>query len=380
MNLLRFAEPVTVAFKKSAGGATVTFEANRDYVIANSQLERIMQDQNIRNRAFKISKLESRLPNFNVSARKAGNQRLLIFNGSGGYGDQIMTWPVAKLLASMGYEIHVMTDPGNNVCWWNFPWVKTVNTCPMPFEQVKMYDYVLIFEAVVNMDEHQDQEHPVDTMLRKIGIDPASVDASLKVTHPMFSYLEMESTKKFDGKQIGLFQLSAANPVRCLQPADSVFMLMKLAQEFPDIHWLALYDEFVNVQYKELCEAKLKEAEITNAEAYSFGLLRELWAMTTKALIVIAPDSMMAHISGSCGIPCVGLWGPVAPGNRVRYYKNHRPVWHQKVCPHSPCFAYTNTFPKYCPPRPTPRTTCEVLAAISPADVISEAKIALGRS
>ena len=313
MNLLRFAEPVTVAFKKSAGGATVTFEANRDYVIANSQLERIMQDQNIRNRAFKISKLESRLPNFNVSARKAGNQRLLIFNGSGGYGDQIMTWPVAKLLASMGYEIHVMTDPGNNVCWWNFPWVKTVNTCPMPFEQVKMYDYVLIFEAVVNMDEHQDQEHPVDTMLRKIGIDPASVDASLKVTHPMFSYLEMESTKKFDGKQIGLFQLSAANPVRCLQPADSVFMLMKLAQEFPDIHWLALYDEFVNVQYKELCEAKLKEAEITNAEAYSFGLLRELWAMTTKALIVIAPDSMMAHISGSCGIPCVGLWGPVAP-------------------------------------------------------------------
>lgn len=248
MNLLRFAEPVTVAFKKSAGGATVTFEANRDYVIANSQLERIMQDQNIRNRAFKISKLESRLPNFNVSARKAGNQRLLIFNGSGGYGDQIMTWPVAKLLASMGYEIHVMTDPGNNVCWWNFPWVKTVNTCPMPFEQVKMYDYVLIFEAVVNMDEHQDQEHPVDTMLRKIGIDPASVDASLKVTHPMFSYLEMESTKKFDGKQIGLFQLSAANPVRCLQPADSVFMLMKLAQEFPDIHWLALYDEFVNVQ------------------------------------------------------------------------------------------------------------------------------------
>lgn len=379
MNLLRFAEPVTVAFKKSAGGQTITFEANRDYVITNSQLERIMQDQNIRNRAYKISKLESRLPNFNVSARRAGSQRLLIFNGSGGYGDQIMTWPVAKLLAGMGYEVHIMTDPGNSPCWWNFPWIKTINTCPMPYEQMKMFDYVLIFEAVVNMDEHQDQEHPVDVMLRKIGVDPASVDASLKVVHPAFSYLEMESTKKFEGKQVGLFQLSASNPVRSLQPSDSVFMFIKLAMEFPDIHWLGLYDEFNNETYKKLCEDKIKEAEVTNAEPYTFGLLRELWALTTRAKVVVSPDSMMAHVAGSCSVPCVGLWGPVPPSHRVRYYKNHRPIYQQKVCPHSPCFAYTNVFPKYCPPH-NKRTTCEVLAAISPADVITEVKIALGRS
>jgi hypothetical protein len=35
MNLIRFAEPVTISFKKSAGGATITFDAGRDYVIAN---------------------------------------------------------------------------------------------------------------------------------------------------------------------------------------------------------------------------------------------------------------------------------------------------------------------------------------------------------
>src|SRR3954467_5685503 len=108
MNLIRFAEPVTISFKKSAGGATITFEAGRDYVIPNSKLERILADDNIKNRAYKISKLESRLTNFHVGARKVGSQRLLFFEGSGGYGDQIITWPVVKLLAGMGFEVHVM--------------------------------------------------------------------------------------------------------------------------------------------------------------------------------------------------------------------------------------------------------------------------------
>src|SRR6185295_10470468 len=204
MNLIRFAEPVTVAFKKSAGGATITFEAGRDYVIANSQLERLMRDDNVKNRVYKISKLESRITNFNVGARRVGTQRLLLFNGSGGYGDQIITWPLAKLLASMGFEVHIMADPGNNVCWWNFPWIKTVNICPLPYEQVKMYDHFVVFEAVVNMDEHQDQEHPLDVMLRKIGIDPKAVDPALKVVRPIFTYSELMSAAPWNNRRFAL--------------------------------------------------------------------------------------------------------------------------------------------------------------------------------
>jgi hypothetical protein len=376
MNLIRFAEPVTIGFKKSAGGATITFEAGRDYVIANAQLERVMPDANVKNRLFKISKLESRLTNFNVGARKVGSQRVLLFNGSGGYGDQIMTWPVAKILSGMGYEVHVVADPGNNICWWNFPWLKSVNVCPMPYEHVKLYDYFVVYEAVVNMDEHPDQEHPVDVMLRKIGLDPKAVDPALKSVRPNFTHAEMMSTVAFREKKIGMYQLSAANPVRCLTPADSVFLLLKLAEAYPDIHWLGLSDEFNRPEYKQMLEEKIKELAITNIEPKTFGNLRELWALTTQAKVVVAPDSMMCHIAGCMEIPCVGLWGPMSPASRMAYYKNHVPIFQKQFCPHAPCYAYSNTFPRYCPPREG-RTTCEVLAGISPQEVIEKVKTAL---
>jgi hypothetical protein len=377
MNLIRFAEPVTIAFKKSAGGATITFEAGRDYVIANAQLERIMRDDNVKNRSYKISKLESRLVNFNVGARKpGGSQRVLLFNGSGGYGDQILTWPVARILSGMGFEIHVMTDPGNNVCWWNFPWVKTVNVSPMPFEQVKLYDFFLVYEAVVNMDEHPDQEHPIDVMLRKVGLDPKAIDPLVKVVRPNFTHAEMMSTVPWREKKIAMYQLSAANPIRCLPPADSVFMALKLAEAYPDLHWLALSDEFNKAEYKTQLEEKIKEMDIKNLQPFTSPNLRELWALTTQAKVVVAPDSMMVHIAGCMGVPCVGLWGPMNPGSRVAYYTNHVPIHHREFCPHSPCFAYSNTFPKYCPPREN-RTTCEVLAGIPPTEVIDKVKTAL---
>jgi hypothetical protein len=380
MNLIRFAEPVTIGFKKSSGGATITFEAGRDYVIANAQLERIMREENVRNRAYKISKADSRITNFHVNARKTGSpSRLLMFNGSGGFGDQIITWPVAKILAGMGFEVHMMSEPGNNVCWWNFPWIKTVNVCPLPWEQVKMFDHFLVYEAVVNMDEHQDQEHPVDVMLRKIGLDPKAIDPALKVVRPNFTHLEMMSTVPWREKKIGIYQLSATNPVRTLMPDDSAFMLLKIAEAYPEIHWLGLYDEFVNPDYKNRLEEKIKELGVTNAQAYVSPNLRDLWALTTQAKVVVSPDSMMVHVAGCMGIPCVGLWGPMPPGSRVAYYTNHIPIHHREFCPHAPCFAYANAFPKYCPPRPQgqARTTCEVLAGIPPSEVIDKVKTAL---
>jgi hypothetical protein len=395
MNLITFAEPITVAFRKSAGGSTVTFEAGREYLLANAQIERLLKDENVQRKSYKISKVEMRIPNFHVRATKKG-ERVLLYNGSGGYGDQIMTWPVARILASMGLDVHILADPGNNVCWWNFPWIKTVQTVPMLWEQAKMYDHFCPFEAVINLDEHQDQGHPVDVMLNKIGIDPTTISPRDKVVRPNFTYSELGALQGFlsTGKKIGLYQLSSANPVRCLPASDSAFLMLKIAEAFPDIHWLCLYDEFVPKNYPEMLncktcvgagtvEAKDPKAPAKkcpacegtkylakNIEPFCAPNLRELWALTEKVNIVVSPDSMMAHIAGVFGTPCVGLWGPVAPDRRVAYYTNHLPVFHAEFCPHSPCFVYSASFPKYCPARPTARTVCDVLAGISPEEVV----------
>jgi hypothetical protein len=220
------------------------------------------------------------------------------------------------------------------------------------------------------MDEHQDQEHPVDVMLRKIGVDPRSVDPALKSVRPNFTYTEMANAMQFKDKTLGMYQLSSANQVRCFQPSDSVFTLLKLAERSG--HSLARSVGRVReAGIQKPSKTRSPSLEITNIQPYTSPNLRDLWALTTRVRCHRrSPDSMMVHIAGSMGVPCVGLWGPMSPESRVAYYKNHLPIFHRELCPHAPCFAYSNTFPKYCPPRPNGRTTCEVLAGISPIEII----------
>jgi len=431
MNMITFAEPVTMNMRKSAGVSALEFEAGRDYVVPLPQFNRMMAEPGVAARAYKVSRIENRIPNFNVVARKQGTQRLLLYNGSGGYGDQIMTWPFARLLVGYGFEVHILTDPGNQTCWFNFPWVKTIQKLPIQYEHFKMYDYWVMFEAVVNADEHQHQCHPLDVMCMKVGIDPAAIDQRMMVVRPNFTFLEMQSTAIFQGKKIAMYQLASANPIRCLPPNDSAFLLFKLAEAFPEWHWLALYDEFIPDTYKnavacKACEGKgrlevvdqaaldmpmtgtiqgtvdpnvqvalaicdraekAKHNEIctkcngsgtlrSNIQLYNAPVLRELWALTSRAQVVVAPDSMMVHTAGCMDVPCVGLWGLVNPENRVKYYKNHVPIYHKESCVFSPCFAYSGTFPKYCPPRPN-RNVCECLGAIAAPEVVEAVKKAI---
>jgi len=211
----------------------------------------------------------------------------------------------------------------------------------------------------------------LDMLLHKIGIDPDTVDPKDKVVRPNFTPGELGTMNRFVGKSVGLYQLSSANPVRGLPPSDSVFMIARIAEATPDIHWLCLYDEFIPAEYKTTLEAEIAKRELKNVEAFCSPNLRELWALTEHVRIVISPDSMMAHVAGVFGTPCIGLWGPVCPENRVKYYANHYPIFHKEYCPHAPCFVYSNVYPKYCPPRPAARNVCDVLSGISPAEVIA---------
>jgi len=372
MQLVTFNEPLTLGFKKSAGGVTLTFEANRPYVFTHSQMMNIMKDPKVQQRTQRVSLLNPRIPNFHIAALKK-NQRVLVYNGSGGYGDQIMTWPLAQYLHEHGAQVHVATDPGNNLCWWNLPFVASVNMFPLALATVKMFDHFVAFEAVVNMDEHQDQEHPLDALFRRIGVDPDSVPAAKKCVRPAFTPSELGTLVKYRDRRIGLYQLTSANPVRGLPVNDSVFMAVKLAEACPEQHWLCLYDEFVPEAYTRALLEEVNRRKLTNIEAFTALNLRELWALTEHVSVVVSPDSMMAHVAGMFGTPCVGLWGPMSPDRRVTYYKNHYPVHHTECCPQSPCFTYGGTFPRYCPPRPG-RTVCDVLAAASHAEVIELVK------
>lgn len=373
----------------------MTLDAHRDWVLSNAQVDRAMTDAQVRDRVLKLSRLDNLLPNFlaRFSKRPGSNNRLLVYNGSGGYGDQIMTWPFTFIMAKMGYEVHVCIDPGNQVCWWNLPWIKSTHILPMQADVFNLFDHYCLMDAVVNMYEHANQPHPLDCMLRKVGLEPHDVADNLKVMPPNFTQSELAAAAGWSQRIFGIYQLGSANPVRNLPPQDSAFMLAKIAEAYPKVTWLAVYDEFIDPEYVNLLliddidpETKeprknekgepIKKVKYPNVMAFRAPNLRELWAITSQAKVVIAPDSMMVHVAGCLGVPCIGLWGPFDPVSRVKYYSNHHPIFNKDVCPFAPCGHYLNKFPKYCPPRKD-RIVCEVLAAIAPSQVIDAvAKVA----
>ena len=365
MNLITFSEHLTLRFTKSAGAGTVTFEAGRDYVIGDAQLDRLWADGKIKDVVYKLSKLDMRLRNFHASVRSSGTNRVLVYNGSSGYGDQIMTWPVAHLLHKLGFTVHVLSDPGNQVCWWGFPWVASVQIVPMQAHAFRMFDHYALFDHVVNRDEHPDQPHPVDAMLHRIGIDAATVAPELKVVRPVFTERERAVGQRYAGQRFALYQMAASSPLRSLPAGDSAFLLRRLAQAFPDVRWLALYDHYLPAEYGQSLADMPK-----NVDKWSNENLRDLWALAETASVVVAPDSMMMHVAGSMGVPCVSLWGSTNPASRLLYYRNQVPIHLRQACQFSPCNAYTAEFPKHCPPSPA-RNVCEVMAAISPDQVIS---------
>lgn len=373
MKLVTFSEPFPLGLRKSAGVYHVQIEAFTNYVFHPAAVHRLANEHDkFRDSVFRVSDMASRITHFHAKAMAPG-ARILLYNGSGGFGDQILTWPVARILNMLGFKVHLLTEAGNNVCWLHFPFIEAIHMLPLPLPVWNMFDGHLIFDTVSNSDEHPDQLHPVDKMLTVAGINPSSIQPELKRVAPNFTSGEMaEGLGTHADKQIALYQLTATAKCRTLQPQRSAMLLRSLAEAFPQFHWLGLHDEFNPPEYAKHADA----LKISNMETMRHPNIRGLWAFARRAKVVVSPDSMMVHVAGSQGIPCVGLWGPVDPKNRVAYYPNHYPIWHKTACKFAPCHNFRTDWPKFCPGRDQ-RTACEVLETIRTEEVIEAVKKAI---
>src|ERR1044071_1918366 len=187
MVLIDFSEPTELVFQKSAGSVHKVYEPHRTWFFTNTQVSYVMRNPQVARQTYKSSDAEARIRNFHIETLQKDDS-VLIGNMSGGFGDQILTWPVAQLLADRGAEVHVLSWPGDDKCWWNFPWVHSINTVPTLWSWVKGFKHLCIFETVTNMDDHaKDQLHPVDAMLNRIGVNPDSIAPEDKVVIPIFT-------------------------------------------------------------------------------------------------------------------------------------------------------------------------------------------------
>ena len=348
---------------KSAGSKRVTLEPFRAYVVSNNQFQNMVKEETLSKLVYKATSLDARIKNFSIHSP---DKTLLLYNGSGGYGDQIMTWPVVNILQKRGFKVHVMVEPGNESCWWMQPFVESVQTVPIDLGTWNLFPNHAVFESVCNYDEHPDQLHPVDAMLLKIGIDPDGVPADLKSVAPVFTAAELTKAASIGGST-AVFQLCASTMTRSLDADTSASALSRLATAYPDITWLAVFDRFVNPAYVTLAN----DLKLPNVRVVEFPSLRDLWAVIGRSRLVVSPDSMCLHAAGTQGIPCIGLWGMTNPKNRVIYYKNHIPICKWSVCSHSPCLYSAKGLPPFCPTHD--QQSCGVVAAITPDDILGAA-------
>lgn len=376
MNILTFHRDLQLEFRQGDGTVkSQLFQAGRPYVFGRPQLRAASGIGEFQGSMLKSSLLEPRIQNF--VAQKSGNgESVLVYNGSGGIGDQMMTWPLTVVLHNLGYRVHVLADPGREDCW-NFSWIQAIHTLPTEIQLIQLYRHHALFDVVVNTDEHLPQLHPVDSLLFKVGIDPTTVDNQLKRIPPQFSADDVARAKTFAKEALGsrpfaIYQPAASSRIRSLSIDASIALLFRLAKEFPNLDWLAVHD-LRQTDVRRVLDAPDRPLNVHSA---SLSNIRVLWALTAMSKVVVAPDSMMVHAAGCLNVPCVGLWGPTGPEYRVKYYNQHYPLFNPSVCTMAPCHSYTATFPRYCPPLGVPRSECSVLTAITERSVIDAVKTA----
>jgi ADP-heptose:LPS heptosyltransferase len=345
------------------------YEPGKPYLVSNRQFDNLSARQ-LTSMLDKVSHAEPAFHDFNLGSAKPGSS-VLFYNGCGGMGDSIMAWPVTKILADAGFEVHLLSEPHLEFAWQGFPWISTIQLLPMYWKTRSFFDYHAIFESISNSYLHGEQEHPTDHALRKLGFDPGEIPPEKKVVRPIFTPLERKfASWLYPGMRLAFFQLRASQDARSLPVASTRAVFARLAMEFPQFHWIGIAAEMDD--YSREADPKLP-----NTEVRRFHRLRNLWALMERAEIVVAPDSMAVHLAGSLGIPCVGMWGLYEPSVRVRYHAGHVPVYRKEACDHSPCNWNFPGYPKFCPPSEQPRKYCAVMEAVTPDDVVDAARRAL---
>lgn len=367
MHVISFAEPLWIENSHMQMGSLNIFEPYKAYLFADKQFDK-MKAWDLTIPYHKVSKAESMFTPFFFLPNDS-KKRVIIYNGVGGMGDQIMTWPLSKILADRGYEVHILSEPHLIMFWQGFPWIKSIVTLPCYWATMEQFDYHINLEYISNGYAHEGQLQPIDLMLRNCGIDPATIPDHEKRIAPFFSRMEDDiSHALYAGRRLGFYQPACSQQVRSLPPDQSRAVLKALAEAFPDIYWIALYGPLEASGYW------MEPLGVDNVEFRSFERPRILWSLIRRAEICVSPDSMLVHIAGVFERPCVGLWGPYGPDTRVKYYPHHYPIHHTSECSFSPCHWNAVQFPHICPPLAQQHQRCSVMLKITPEEVVEGAR------
>jgi len=302
----------------------------------------------------------------------------VLFYRSRGLGDELMLTAIVRYFREvLGAETYVAVNQSHRAIWASdYGFSDSLATYPisMPIhldsvwkaKGPSFYDYTFFIESVSEFDGDQEQPNVYDRMFELVGLDPFNIPDRYKRPYLPLSGHDKEEWQKFkvsirnhyptlnlEGGYI-VWQDNAQNAIRNIPELKKIQILQELAKTGRQV--ITINDKLINVPAGEFF-------------SLYFTDLRVLWSLLSNAKLVAGPDSLLIHAAEGLGVPNLGFFGPVSPDSRVRYYANHKSIWHHDTCNSSPCFHFEKEMPFHKCPRGKEQKTCEVFEGINGEEI-----------
>jgi ADP-heptose:LPS heptosyltransferase len=348
----------------------------------------VVPDDVARNIATKLteSKITFTCSSFNSFEKRYGGQagkgKNLAFFRHSAWGDQLMATAVVNTLQTLRPDLRVDVYCSPNVIsMWDG--ITRAYPSPMLFDAVRAYDYHVFYEGMLENNWEPDQGNAIDDMIQFLGINPEDVPDDLKspiVSVREADYDEAKKLKLNLSAPYVLIQLQASNPNRTYPPRQTAEICRQILTTYPNLEVIIvgmdeggkLLQDGINV----LANSHKRLHNLTN----KLTDFRSIIPLAKHAKAVICPDSSVGHLAAAFkDVPVISIWGLFHPNDRVKYYKNHHPLFNQDVCPHAPCHNHTFSLPQSQCKDASNATAgdqkyCNAMRSVSPIQVVDKLK------
>lgn len=323
-----------------------------------------------------------------------------------GIGDLLFTTGV------MAYLHHVTGGDIKNVCYAYAERGAVLNHCPhiaydgplvgpVMYDDLAQFNFHWFVDTITEYSEERDQLNVYDALFHSLGIDPASVDPKFKRPVAHLTKEEMRQLDDFffwvfnstrpntDLRKTGYYVVAPfansrmrsatygmwLNLIEALSRKRPVVVVGAMRERMPVMDMSA--GEFVN--NLEAGTNLVRSGRVINLLGKT--QVRNLMQLISKANCVVSLDSAPLYIAEAFRTPCVSLWGTHDPAVRIGYDKDYMDlaIWEQRVCAHSPCFAWAK-FPESKCPSGASQSICACMNYVGHQDVLKKVEEAENRN
>ena len=386
MKVITFSKKVTVATKTGGFTSEVPVNPGERYIFDNDTCLNIQQDPGSARYVYEITDLTPLLAE--VQKPKHWRKQKVLFYRNRGIGDQLIVSSLSRFFREMlGAESFQLCDRVHEPIWAFNPYIGGAPlSVPIHLDTVwrakgkPFFDAAFFLESVSEWDCDSEQPNVYDRVFGMVGVDPIQVSAKFK--RPIISLQNQDIDTRITwlknvGKAINkdfekgyiFIQFRATNKGRSL-PVAVIEKVLYVANEIAEKRGIPILCTD-DLPFSPEITALIQKTSAAVNVATAINNIRSFAALIAGATLVIGPDSSAIHFAAAFETPAVGIWGPFAPDARTKYYTRQIHLYHQDLCPHSPCFNYLPELPIHKCIRGAAQVHCEVFEGVTTEELFS---------